>query len=102
LPVSQAETGAFLELAPDALQDRFESRDSGHEIGAGSRTPAREEHARHPAEALSGTQSDARVRREASRPRLAVSRCKQQARSKSAWSARFFGLDALGVFLQED
>jgi hypothetical protein len=47
-------------------------------------------HARHPTEALSGTQSDAGARRKASRPRLARAMCKQYAWSKSAWNARFF------------
>src|SRR5258706_9540111 len=79
-----------MELAAYALEHGFELGTGGHGIGAGSRTPAREACARHPTEALSGTQSDAGVRREASRPRLGSLLCKQYARSKPAWSARFF------------
>jgi hypothetical protein len=47
-------------------------------------------YARHPTEALSGTRSDAGVRRKAFRPRLARAVCKQYARSKPARNARFF------------
>jgi len=79
LPVRETQTGTFVELAADALKHGFETGRTGHVgqfglalsgIGAGSRTPARKALTRHPAEALSGTQPDAGVRRKASRPRL--------------------------------